>query len=76
MVYLMMQSVAVMIWHLMVRRLMNDELETFKVCYITMLSAASLHRMINECGAVGAMRTGKKTQITQRKPAPVPYSSL
>jgi hypothetical protein len=76
MVYLMMLSVVLMIWHLMVRRL----LATFKFCYITVLSAASLHsighRMINEYGAVGGMRTARKTQITQSKPAPVPYRPL
>jgi hypothetical protein len=42
----------------------------------TMLSVSKLqsvnNRLINECGAVGGMRTGRGNEITRRKPASVP----
>jgi hypothetical protein len=48
--------------------------------YFTTLNVSKLHsinnRMINECGAVGEMRTGTGYEITRRKPASVPLSPL
>jgi hypothetical protein len=45
------------------------------VCYLTMLSVQGTYsindRMINECGAIGGMRTNKGDRSTQRKPTPV-----
>jgi hypothetical protein len=32
--------------------------------------------MINEYGAAGGMRSGRKIRSTRRKPAPVPLSTL
>jgi hypothetical protein len=52
---------------------------TFKVCRITTLSHLSLYivgdRLINEYGAIGAMRIEKGNRNTRRKTARAPLGS-